>query len=221
MKPEILQRHEKVLGSIRADSFVWLWINTAVFGLFMYTLFAFYVYFQTSKLEIFQINQVAANTGTALISFSFLLTSLSFFFDRFDKLIIYRKHLGIIGFAYVVAHIVFILVLMPWMFTLGDLINTRLVGFTFGLLATLIFAVMTAISNRYMVTTIGGHIWRGFLRYGGYSALIFSLIHTWQSSSRYWILTKMWPISLIVFVLGVMTILMRLAMAGVMRIKNH
>jgi DMSO/TMAO reductase YedYZ heme-binding membrane subunit len=219
MSIPFLDRQKVALSSASLSNPFWYWVNTAVFGFSLFGVILAYFWWESGELAVFGINQAAADAGTILISLSMFLTVLSYFFDRFDKKIIYRKHLGIIGFAYVVAHIVFVVLLMPTRYPLTGWLTTRILPFTFGAIATAIFALMTLISNRYAASSMGGVVWRGILRYGGYGALVMSLVHIWLATSRFWSITSP-SLSMLVFVFGALTVVARVVMKLALLIKR-
>lgn len=219
MNIDFQERQKTALEYHQAVNPVMFWIKISGFGVFAFVVFLLVLYFESGNTRTFQINQAAADTGTILISLSMLLTTLSYFFNVFDRLIIYRKHLGVIGFAYIVAHIIFVMLMMPLRYPLTDWLTIRLLPFTFGAIATAIFCFMTLISNKYSVTVLGGVIWRSVLRYGGYTALLLSLIHIWLASGKYWSMTTITP-SLFVFIVGVVAITGRVMMGIMMYAKK-
>lgn len=170
-----VQRHEQIMKKVGVISPFRLWLNTVLFSWFIFALCLGYLYLRSSKLTTFSVNQAAANASVFLIGFSFLLSSVCYFFDFLDTKIIYRKHLGIVGFAYGVAHVIFILLVIK--IPLQDLLGEQLLSFLLGLLAVLLFTFMTLISNRYVITHLGGPAWRTSLRWAGYIALIFVWLH--------------------------------------------
>lgn len=213
---ELITRHQKVLKAASSNGEPHYWIRSELFAIFLFGIFSYYISLTRGKWDLFGINQAAANTGIVLISLSFLLTSLSYFFNFADRLIVFRKHLGILGFCWVMAHILTVMFMLPAMFPLSDWLGKRLVSFSYGAISTLIFAFMTAISNKYGMFVMGGKRWREILRYGGYFALLMGLIHEYIASSKYWVTNiggdKLLSLGYLTFLFGVVTVSMRLAM---------
>lgn len=122
------------------------------------------------------LNKAAADTAVILMGLSMLLSSLCYFWNFVDTKIVYRKHLGLAGFAFAVVHL-----LLSWSaFTNMLKLETWAAGKAYpafaGTLGFLIFTVMALISNNYSATTLGGRVWRGILRLG-YPALLLVAIH--------------------------------------------
>jgi DMSO/TMAO reductase YedYZ heme-binding membrane subunit len=181
------KRHDEIIKKVGMVSPFRLWLNTVIFAWFVFGLCIGYLYLRASNgLSTFNVNQAAANTSVFLMGLSFLLSSISYFWDFADTKIIYRKHLGVVGFSFAIAHIVFVTVVMQDRFPLSSWLDRNLDTFILGLIATVIFTLMTAISNQYAATQLGGKTWRGILRYGGYSAMIFVLAHMFVAGGARW-----------------------------------
>lgn len=137
-------------------------------------------------------NKALADSAMILIGLSFALSGLCYFWDFIDTKIIYRKYLGLAGFAFGLAHgimsAIFYFLWKPHgyetdpIFTLGhqwdfgSFLVPNQYAFASAAVAILIFAMMAAISNQYAVHELGGVWWRRLLRVG-YVAYIFATIH--------------------------------------------
>lgn len=221
---DLTVRHQKVLKAASSNGETHYWIRTLVFSLFLFGILLYYVFLSRGKWDLFGTNQAAANTGMILISLSFLLTSLSYFFNFADRLIVFRKHLGVLGFCWILAHIVVVMFLLPMMFPMSDWLGKRLVSFSYGAISGVIFALMTLVSNKYGMFVLGGQRWREFLRYGGYTALILGLVHQYIASSKFWVMSavegKYISLAYITFLLGVVTVGARLLMWMTMKVRK-
>ncbi len=175
------------------------------------------LYAYTSYMGIPNVmNKSVADASIVLIGLSMWLSSLSYFFTIFDPLIKYRKHLGLVGFAYGVTHIILSFSALQLLFDIKTWQTGTMWPALTGLLATVIFSVMTLISNRLMMTKLGVVLWRQILRLG-YIAMIFVVAHvvllkyarwaTWASE-----LQSPPSTSLMVTVFSLVVILMRLLM---------
>ena len=213
-----LKRHQQIIEKVGPVSPLRLWLNTVVFSAFIFAACLGYLYWRSKSLSTFSVNQAGANTGVILIGLSFLLSSICYFFNFADTKIIYRKHLGIIGFAFGLAHVLLVVVFMPGIFPFSDWFGSEWLVALLGLIAVLLFSFMTVISTRYVVTVMGGKLWRTSLRYAGYAALIFVWFHSIIATSPRWIgwLTQpsgLPPLGLIVAVYSVVVVLARLVLA--------
>lgn len=160
------------------------------------------------------LNKAVADTSVIFISLSMLLTSLCFFWDFVDTKIVYRKHLGLIGFAYAIVHTA-----LSWEATkkLLDIVawqNGKVLPVLTASLALFIFTIMALISNNYAARELGGIWWRRILR-TGYIGLLLVLAHVALLKMSRWVewyntgMARPPALSLIVSALIVVTILGR------------
>ena len=160
-----------------------LYLRTFFFGCGVFLLCWWY----TTWLDIpGAVNKSTADTASILVGLSMLLTSLCYFWDFVDTKIIYRKHLGIVGFAFATAHLVLSWDALESALDTASWQNGAPWAVLTALGATLIFTIMAAISNRYLATQLGGRLWRSILR-TGYIALILVLAHVVLLKSQRWI----------------------------------
>ena len=137
-------------------------------------------------------NKALADGAMILIGLSFMLSGLCYFWDLFDTKIVYRKYIGLAGFAFALGHavmsLVFYLYLKPrgyetspifildYQWDFGSFLISNLYAFASALVALIIFSMMAAISNRYAVSELGGLWWRRLLQLG-YLGYIFATLH--------------------------------------------
>lgn len=150
-----------------------LYINTIFFAAVVYILTYFYISFTPARLPL---NNAVANTAVFLMGFSMVLSSICYFWNFLDKLIIYRKYLGLVGFAFAVTHVLLYIPVFMALFSVEAWQNDFILVPLTGLVALLIFTVMAVISNKFMAGKIGGKLWKNILR-TGYIAFIFVLLH--------------------------------------------
>lgn len=187
-------------------------------------------------------NKAAADTAMILIGLSFALSSLCYFWDLVDTKIVYRKYLGLAGFAFGLGHaamsLVFYLYLKPrgyetnpifildhqWDF--GSFVISNLYAFASAVIALLIFAMMAVISNQYAIVELGGVWWRRLLRVG-YLAYIFATLHfliknipEWKAMFTAGIITPP-PLNFAIFLLVCTVITLRLALWYSLRKKGR
>lgn len=133
-----------------------------------------------------ELNKSVADTAVVLIGLSMLISSLCYFWNAWDWSIVYRKYLGLVGFAYAVAHL-----LLSWgpflaLTNAATWQQGRMWPALTGLLALIIFAIMAAISNAFSARLLGGRNWRYVLR-TGYVALILVWFHVVLLKSARWL----------------------------------
>lgn len=190
-----------------------MYLKTAVFGLLVFG--ASYGYIRWLGIPR-EMNKAAADTAIVLIGLSMLISSVSYFFNFLDWSVAYRKHLGLIGFAFAVAHLV-----LSWnpflsLFRLSTWEEGRMWPVLSGTLALLIFTGMTLISNAFSARRLG-RSWRPALRVG-YVAVALVLLHVYLLRSGRWLawfqggMTTPPSLSLLVALFMVVVIFMRLVL---------
>ena len=169
-----------------------LTFRTAWTSLFVLVFCYWYLWLTEPGTLPVTMNKALADSAMILIGLSFVLSSLCYFWDFVDCKIVYRKYLGLWGFALGVAHgvmsLVFYLYWKPrgyetspifvldhhWDF--GVFLISNIYAFASAVVAFLIFLMMTAISNQYAIHELGGLWWRRLLRVG-YFAYVFATLH--------------------------------------------
>ncbi|MBI2036389.1 ferric reductase-like transmembrane domain-containing protein [Candidatus Microgenomates bacterium] len=140
-------------------------------------LFFFYGYRQVS---FSMMNKIAGLLALMLLGTSFLIGPLSYFLPQvFTQFKIYRKYLGISGFAVAVIHALlsfYSYFNMNLAFMLFDSKNEHLLGVWLGILAILIFLTMTVTSTKKAIEMMGAANWKK-LQTGGYLALGLVMAH--------------------------------------------
>lgn len=155
--------HKKVVKKVGPISELTLYFHSALFGLLVFGI----CYWYTSILKIPNVlNKSVADAAVVLIGFSMLLSSLCYFWNFVDSKIVYRKHLGLVGFAFAVTHIVLSFSALQSLFEVATWQKNAMWPMLTGALAMIIFSIMAAISNQFMATELGGKVWRGILRTG-------------------------------------------------------
>lgn len=207
-------------------------------------LFAFWYLMLTEPESLLVIlNKAFADTAILLISLSFALSGICYFWDFFDTKIIYRKYLGLAGFAFALSHgilsFVYYFYWKPsgyenspifqadYLWPYGSFLIPNIWAFVSGLSALAIFSIMAAISNQYAMQEIGGVWWRRALRVG-YLALVLGIIHFGIKNIGEWgVLLQsgsslsLPPLNFIVFLAALATILLRLGLAWSLARKAH
>ncbi len=190
-------------------------------GLTMF-MFLYLLAFSVIPADILMLNQAFANAGMVIIGLSFALSGLCYFWDFVDTKIIYRKHLGLVGFWLIVAHGVITLGL-PEFPLAAFFLPENIIAFLAAVGATLILIMMALISNQVAVRELGGKRWRALLRLG-YLAYIFGIIH--MAIKKYpvwsdWAITGassgMPPISLLVVFFAICVLSLRLTLWSAIR----
>ncbi len=185
-------------------------------GLTMFV-FLYLLVFGALPADVLMLNQAFANAGMVMIGLSFALSGLCYFWDFVDTKIIYRKHLGLVGFWLIMIHGVITLALPN--FPLAAFFSSEnIVAFLAAVGATLILVMMALISNQVAVRELGGKRWRALLRLG-YLAYVFGIVHmaikkypVWSDWAAAGAASNMPPISLLVVLFAFVVIGLRLAL---------
>lgn len=197
------------------------YLQVTILGLIIFGLS--YVYTDSMQIS-HSLNKATADTAVWLIGFSMILSGMCYFWDFLDSKIIYRKYLGLIGFAFAIAHIVLSFSALLRLFEIETWQNGLFLPALTGLIATMVFTVMAAISNSFSASHLGGKMWRQIL-HTGYYALILVFVHVGALKLRYWIpwinqgMKTLPSSSLVVSVFIVVVVLMRIAVA--LSVRTH
>lgn len=177
-----------------------------------------------------ELNRILSLVGTLLIAFSMIISGITYFTNFADKTLLVRKHLGIVGFWFILIHGVFSLFLLPNFFPFPDyyFASKNIISFLCALTSTILLIIMAFITNTWAMKKIGPKIWRLMLRYFGYTALILSLYHFGVKGWPYWTTWIQNLFSspsapnpaLIVFGIGIVTIVLRFVLLFAITIKK-
>jgi DMSO/TMAO reductase YedYZ heme-binding membrane subunit len=204
-----------------------LYGKTLVLGVIIWIFSLLYYVLQQGFIGIYSANRALTFTGGILILLSFALSGLSYFWGIGKGKLGYRKELGVIGFGFIILH----MLISDYLFANG-LTNLRYffsqpAKFLPSTLAVCIYIMMIAVSNFGVPAKIGAIAWRRLLRIG-YAAIFLSIIHFSLISYQQWInwynyflpknpplglfIPQLPPLSLILFILSILTLLLRLAL---------
>jgi DMSO/TMAO reductase YedYZ heme-binding membrane subunit len=188
------------------------YLKTSIFGLIVFAMCYGYLRWMNIPGEL---NKSVADTSILLMGLSMVLSSVCYFWNFLDWAIVYRKYLGLIGFAFGLAHVV-----LSWNVLLSLMQATtweqgKMWPALAGTVALLIFTVMALISNSFSARLLGGKNWRYILR-TGYLAVILVSFHVVLLKSARWVTwyqggMKTPPsLSLIVTIFMAVVVIMRL-----------
>ena len=113
MKDPFVERHEQIMKKVKPFSHAKLWIDTWTFSIFVFIAGSLYLLVQHGDFDLHAVNNVFAITALILIGLSMALSGLCYFWDFVVTKIIYRKHLGVTGFAWGVLHAIMTLFFYP------------------------------------------------------------------------------------------------------------
>lgn len=191
-----------------------LWKNIVFFSFSTIPLFSIYyigtVYESVSIVEF--VLKGFTNTGYLLIGLSLLLGPLAKFWNYFDKFLVYRKQLGIIGFIYSLIH-GFVGTII-YVFPSPEILWNNYWSIVSGIVGLYLLFVCYAISEIIVIKILGPKKWRRLLRYISYTAFIVSTIHIYLAKIQVWQnyinSTNIFPpLSLILFSFGIFVLVFR------------
>lgn len=211
------KRFEEITKKVKPIGSWRLLFNTLVFSGFIFLMGSLYLFARRGNYDLYIANKVFATTSLVLIGLSFALSGLCYFWDFVDTKIIYRKFLGLVGFAFAIVHIITTLSFLPHKFSYPDWFIANITSVIFAILALVILIIMAAISNRFAALELGNKRWRIILRIG-YLAFVFIIIHFTLLKYQGWI---KWfttrepllpPLSLLEIIFAVAVIVLRIVL---------
>ncbi len=179
-KPKLISSKQLARQAVITDA--WHYLKVLVLGLAVFG--ASYYYTQSQQIPNV-LNKSVADTSIILIGLSMLLSSLCYFWNFLDSQSIYRRHLGLIGFAFGLVHIGLSWSTMLKLFDVATWQRGTYWPALTGLIATVIFTIMTLISNTFAIKKLGRN-WRPMLRWG-YAAVILVFAHVVLLKSARWV----------------------------------
>ncbi len=202
--------HDAIIGEHLLDE-AFMWQKTFLFSILIFVFLFIYQFLLNGNYNKYSINSALASTSMILIGLSFALSGICYFWNFADSKIIYRKHLGVIGFFYAAIHSGISFFLYPKSAPLEYFLSeSRRVPFLFGLSALIILLMMAMISNRFSIQKLGGKVWRNLLHLG-YLAYVFVILHIIFLNLDS-IKTYLPPTFMIILGLGLLVLLLRLVL---------
>lgn len=165
MKKRTIRKTQSV--SFRTDLFQY--IHVFLFGIVLFALSYWYI----SWLNIPNpLNKSFADTSIYLIGFSMALASVCYFWNVFDRFIVYRKHLGMLGFIFGLVHVYLSFGALQRLFIVQTWQKGAMWPSLTGAIALVIFSVMASVSPSVVAQKLGGKIWRSILQLGHLGVLL-------------------------------------------------
>jgi len=208
------ERFHIIMERVHVPPTTKLWVHSLVFGVFVSALCVAYISLQADWDGVVTLNRGVSHGALILIGLSFIASGVCYFWDFADRLVVYRKYIGLTGFWLVCVHGV--LSLAQKGFDIGYfLLPENIVAFGAAVISFVIFLMMALISNVFAVKKLGGKCWRCALRVG-YIAYVFGIIHmlikVWPQWTDVMTHGGLPPLSTITGLFGVCVIIMRLAL---------
>ncbi len=211
------KKFNEIIGRISIPSENKLWYDSFWFGCAIFLGTFLYLYLQVGELSLQVVNRAFAWTSIILIGLSFALSGICYFWDFADKYIVYRKHIGIVGFLAALLH--GLISYLSLSSKVRDPLATLAAGSSFyptlfGMLALFIFAIMIVASNQFVIHELGPKKWRLVLRFG-YVGFIFAIVH--------FVLLELdaWNEWILLFLFGLAVIILRIVLEFAIRKKGN
>lgn len=204
-------------GIPRRNPVLALWTHSlfAAFGL--YAVFLLYASLLTGSLSFLSAVMAFAGTAAILIGTSFALSGICYFFNFADSKIVYRKYLGVVGYASALTYSILLIFLEPERYMYGwpgELLKPDVL---LGLTAMSIFTLMALVSNNTAIKLLGPHVWREILHLGylGYGLLVIRAVYLDHAAWAAWFTapTPLPPFRLTLSLFACSVILLRAAVA--------
>lgn len=197
-----------------------IWRNAAIFTLCTLTAVLAYTYAFYEHLKPWTIQQALGNASVIVIAPSLALSGLAYFLSWPKRFIPYRKSLGLLGFYLGLGHVGMSMYRGGFAFDALAFNSVRDTAIFVGYIAVVLFALMPLITSRMLVPILGSAKVRLGLRYLGYTAYVLVIFHggflAWGSWMRWWGASDtslLPPPTLIAVAIGVLTIMLRVALA--------
>lgn len=142
------------------------WAVAGFWGLVIFILFSFYLFFKKGQYNLYLANKAAAEAALALLGVVLLIGVLSRLYTRFDSLVMYRKELGIVCFFLALAHFLISFFFLPDRFDLFYFQKNWLT-FILGLAGLLLLTYLFVISFEFLIEKIGKSA-GGNIKFGGH-----------------------------------------------------
>jgi DMSO/TMAO reductase YedYZ heme-binding membrane subunit len=135
-------------------------------------------------------NKIIIGTGILMLAFTFLIGPISRYFDKWDRLVRYRKEIGIIGGFFALLHALGSYLWLPKKFPQSTMDFTGVI-YGAGLVAAFITIFLILISSQKAVDLLGSKWW--FLhRWGLRALMLFAVIHVyvmkWNGAWVKWVM---------------------------------
>lgn len=153
----------------------------------VFTALSFYLLNRRGYYNLYIINKVFAGTGAVTLGLVLLIGPLSRLFTLYDRCVEYRKALGIVSFFVICAHVLSSYFFLEEKFPRGDFYTKGFYPFLFGLLATIVLAMIFAISNRRALEIFGGKKWWHFQNWGVRIIFLLVALHVFVMKYSGWV----------------------------------
>ncbi|MDZ7586216.1 MAG: hypothetical protein U0946_00540 [Patescibacteria group bacterium] len=162
--------------------------STAVLpALIIFGFLSIYLFFRRGYYDLYIANKVFAGTAAILLGIVLLIGPLSRSFSYPDRLLQYRKELGIIAFFLALIHGISSFFLLPDKFPTQQFFGSGLWPFVFGLTAIIILTGLFLISNSKAMAVFNGKLWWQLQSWGLRLGFTFIFLHVFVMKWSGWV----------------------------------
>lgn len=160
-------------------------IHSIVTSLLLLLILITYLSIQFRELTLFIINKAIADVAIMLLGIVVLIGPLGRLFNRFDRLLLYRKWIGVTVFLYAYIHSITTLYFLPDRFPLSrfHIGNT---AFVFASLSVLILSWLFIISFDVIIASLNRKHWWLMQQWGVRIACIAAAVHLYLVKQAFW-----------------------------------
>lgn len=163
-----------------------IWRKSLIFSLVVLAGTALYAYLYFGNMADYVVLQILGVASVLVIAPSLALSGMAYFWNFADKLVIYRKSLGLLGLYLGLMHVGLSMYQSGILLSALTVSSAWGVAITAGYLSVVFFALMPLVSSVFAVRRLGGTRVRLGLRYFGYTAYVLVLVHAVLLSLPRW-----------------------------------
>jgi DMSO/TMAO reductase YedYZ heme-binding membrane subunit len=156
------------------------------FGLYLLIRRGYFFDAPTGVDMLYVPNKVIVGVGTMMLAFTFLIGSLTRYFDRMSNWLSYRKEIGIVGGFLIFAHVIISYFFLPLKFPHSKL-DLDSPEFAAGVIGVFLLVFLFIISFKKAVDLLGGNLWWFLQRWGLRLVILLTLIHVYIMKWSSWI----------------------------------
>lgn len=144
-----------------------------------------YTIIRHQGFDLYLFNKISAGVTGILLAIVILTGPLSRLYDLFDRLLLYRKWLGIGAFVFAYMHTIITLFLLPERFP-ASRFHVGNPAFVLGLSSLLVLTVLFIYSFQITIAALNRHVWWKLQYWGVRIAFTLGVLHTIVAKLPFW-----------------------------------
>lgn len=157
------------------------------FAIPLFVVLSFYLFLRRGYYDLYIANKIFAGVAAMLLGIDLMIGPGSRLFSFPDRLIQYRKELGIVAFLSALIHAINSLFLLPSKFPLAGFLKELILPFIFGLSALLILITIFIISFQKIKIKIRTKNWWAMQYWGIRSVFLLVFLHVFVMKWNGWV----------------------------------